>query len=247
MARLKKWNEAHELAVAARARVAGVIDSVDPVELVQSIKRAPSLRGMILGYIAEEMFEKHVLGGDSRFSEVIKHDDHDRTQNKSDRTFCFRERTYTVQLKSIQTNSIAWSNERGRLEADVQNDASDRRKVTLPNGRSVETTNYVIGDFDILAVPLFPFTGTWEYAYKRNRDCRVSTSSKYEAQDRQFLLSTTETITWPLDPDWVTDLTVLLDDTLGEPLKPGDTVVIDPDTPLADTIDHRDASKACRT
>ncbi|MGM5989813.1 hypothetical protein [Vibrio navarrensis] len=206
----------HEDAVAARDNVINIIDEVEPEDLVNAIKRAPSLRGMILGYIAEEMFEKHVLEPHQEIDDVRKHDDHDRENNKIDRDFVFNGRRYTIQNKSIQTNSICWNDNLGSLSADVQNDASDKRPVTLPNGNVVETTNYKRGDYDILAVPLFPFTGKWDFAYKRNRDCRLTTSKKYSTEDQQYLLATTEVITYPLSEEWTTDIEELLDDSLGQ-------------------------------
>ena len=219
MAKRIKKEKQHTSAIEARGRVTTIIDAIPPEELVSAIKRAPSLRGMILGYIAEEMFEKHVLNENPEISHVQKHDDHDRSVNKSDRDFRYNERKYSIQLKSVQTNSIAWLPDEEKLGADVQNDASDRRSVTLPNGNKVETTNYVIGDYDILAVPLFPFSGNWEFAYKRNRDCRLTDSKKYSDEDKQYLLSTTEKIHYPLSDDWTTDLTSLLDDSIGEPVE----------------------------
>jgi len=189
-----------------------IIDSIPPEDLVMSIKRAPSLRGMILGYIAEEMFEKYVPAtyGYIAADDIKKHDDHDRLFNKSDRTIRRDGRVYRVQIKSVQTNSIKRNCENGLLQADVQNDASDSRTVRLPSGRSVITTCYARGDYDILAVPLFPFTGAWNYAYKRNIDCRSTTSKKYSVEDSAFLLATTEIITWPLTDAWTMNLGDLL-------------------------------------
>lgn len=220
MARLPRGvkDKDHELAVEVRERVPTIIDTIDPQELVNAIKRAPSLRGMILGYISEEMYEKHVLNAMCQADEIEKPDCHDRTMNKADRYFPWNGRRYSVQLKSIQTNSVAWRHDINCLTADVQNDGSDRRTVELPNGLRIETTNYKVGDYDILAVPLFPFTGDWRFAYKRNRDCRSCESSKYTEEARRYLLSSTEQITWPLTGDWTEDLTSLLDETLGEPL-----------------------------
>jgi hypothetical protein len=57
----KTKDKNHQLAIAARERVTTIIDQISPEDLVNSIKRAPSLRGMILGYIAEEMFQRHIL------------------------------------------------------------------------------------------------------------------------------------------------------------------------------------------
>lgn len=189
----------------AKNRVLNIIDSVSPEELVRSIKNAPSLRGMILGYIAELKF-KEFIEANLDFENIYKPDDHDRTQNKVDLGFTYKNRLITVQLKSIQTNSICWRTTDNKLVAKVQNDGSDRRKVILPNGNEVETTNYRIGDYDILAVPLFPFSGKWDFAFKLNRECRKTTSKKYSDDDRKFLLSTMEEIEFPLSAPWTSNL-----------------------------------------
>lgn len=208
-------------AVAARERVKMMIDAIPPERLVESIKRAPSLRGMILGYIAELMFERHVP---ERYHVILSehieaHDDHNREVNKSDRTVTYGGRRYGIQLKSMQTNSIGRSVTTGLLQADVQNDASDRRAVKLRDGSLLETTCYVRGEYDILAVPLFPFTGTWDFAYKRNRDCRsCKPGRKYNEFQASHLLATTEKISWPLSETWEMDLLRLLDDNTGSPI-----------------------------
>jgi hypothetical protein len=214
MARQKK-NKEHQLAIEARARVTTIIDQVSPEDLVNSIKRAPSLRGMILGYIAEEMFQRHILEPLTEIEGITKHDDHDRTKNKSDRSFTYKGKTYSVQLKSLQTNSITYDLEKERLEATVQNDASDSRKITLPSGKEIITTCYVRGEYDILAASLFPFTGTWAFAYKWNVECRSSSFKGYDEEDRRQLLASTEKIYWPLDNTWATDLIGMLE--AGEP------------------------------
>ena len=210
----------------ARARVITMIDAIEPEQLVASIKRAPSLRGMILGYIAEQMFETHVPNQYHLImaEHIVHHDDHDRLANKSDRTITYDGRTYGIQLKSIQTNSIARNLEMGTLEADVQNDASDRRDVRLADGSFVNTTCYLKGEYDILAVPLFPFTGGWDFAYKRNEDCRPCLSPRYTAYQQQFLLATTERISWPLSSDWRTNLMDLLTPDAGSPVGDPDVI-----------------------
>lgn len=207
MARLVKGmkNTMHAAAMDARSRVATIIDTIPPEDLILAIKQAPSLRGMILGYIAEEMFARHILK-DSEFSNVRKHNDHDRENNKTDRDFIFKGKRIRVQLKSIQTNSICWREDRQCLYAHVQNDGSDKRHVVLPNGETVLTTNYKVGDYDILAVPLFPFTGTWDYAYLLNQDCRKTTSNKYTVEQRHYLLSTTEEFYYPLIAPWFSNI-----------------------------------------
>ncbi len=213
-------------AVKARERVSTIIDAIPPEGLVAAIKRAPSLRGMILGYIAEHMFEQHVPLRYPQIvsTDIVEHDDHDRTVNKSDRTISFAGRKYGIQLKSIQTTSIARDRNSGLLQADLQNDASDKRKVKFEDGSSVETTCYLRGEYDILAVPLFPFTGSWEFAYKLNANCEPSRSKGYTDYQRRYLLATTERLSWPLSEEWCTDLMTLLTTENGSPTGDPDVI-----------------------
>ena len=159
----------------------------------------------MLGYVAEEMFLKF-LRTNSAVSDLRQHDDHDRSMNKADVDFLISEKRVSVQLKSIQTNSICYRSDLSLLHANVQNDGSDKREVELEGGEVILTTNYRVGDYDVLAVPLFPFTGEWDFAYKLNRECRRTTSKKYTANQQRQLLSTTEEITFPLTDHWSTDL-----------------------------------------
>ena len=177
--------------------------------LVHLIQSNPSLRGFVYGYASEDEFV-HFLESLESVDSYFKDDDHKKT--KSDCTFVFKGREYTVQLKSLQTNSIK-ELEPGKFAAKIQNDASDRRKVTLPNGHVVETTCYVVGEYDILGVSLQPFTGRWEFAFKKNKNLKRTTSKKYTPDDQQFLLGTLEPIQFPLDASWTQDLTSLMGDT----------------------------------
>lgn len=56
---------------------------ITPEELTEVIDQNPSLRDMILGYLAELKLEKLWLSGQG-ITDVTKHDDHDR-QKKGDR------------------------------------------------------------------------------------------------------------------------------------------------------------------
>jgi hypothetical protein len=179
----------------------------DAATLFRVIRENPSLRGFIYGYVSEMRFEEHYLRENPLIDSFKKDDDHRKT--KSDRTVNYRGQEVSIQVKSVQTNSIREDN--GAFTAKVQNDASDRRKVRLPNGRSVETTCYRVDEYDLLAVSLQPFTGRWEYAFKLNRDLNRTTSSKYRPADRKHLLATLETLTYPLDASWTTDFRCALD------------------------------------
>lgn len=60
---------------------------ITAAELTEVIDRNPSLRGMILGYLAEMKLEQIWLSGQD-ISNVVKHDDHDRGK-KGDRVVVY--------------------------------------------------------------------------------------------------------------------------------------------------------------
>ena len=60
-------------------------------DLTKVIDRNPSLRGMIIGYLAEMKLEQLWLSGKG-ISHVGKHDDHDR-KKKGDRIVVYKEHT----------------------------------------------------------------------------------------------------------------------------------------------------------
>lgn len=185
-----------------------LIDNISREQLVSMIKSHPCVRGMISGYISEMKF-KEFLAQYEDVSDCFKPKDHDRVLNKADLIFCYGNNSISVQIKSIQTRSVKWKN--NKYIGNIQNDASDKRNIILPNNEQITTTNYQIGEYDILAVPLFLFTNEWTFAYKLNKHCRKSTSKKYSRSQRQYLLSTIEKISYPLDTDWTTDIITLLE------------------------------------
>lgn len=197
----------------ARKRIQSVDHWFEAAAVKRVIEATPSLRGMVFGNLAELKFEEEVLQRIPGVAEISKDDDH--AKSKSDRTFAFRGRIYSIQSKSIQTNSLRDLPD-GVVGAAIQNDASDRRTITLPTGEKIETTCYLVGEYDILATSLFPFTGRWkDFAFKRNRDLTRSRFKNYADSQKIYLLSTLEPITWPLDKSWSMDLASMLDKTLG--------------------------------
>lgn len=203
------------------ATLANVLDNIrdprhwiKPDALIQLIIDNPSLRGIIYGYVSEAAFCNFL--DEQGITDHFKPDDHKKT--KSDRTFGYNGRQYTVQLKSIQTNTIRQATA-GRFTAKVQNDASDRRKIKFKDGSVLETTCYLAGEYDILGVSLQPFEGKWIFAFKKNRELKRSTYRKYPPKVQKMLLATLEDIAYPLTPDWTLDIVSLLDDPkLGKPL-----------------------------
>jgi hypothetical protein len=181
---------------------------ITPDELDEVIGSNPSLRGFILGYMAEFKLKK-LLGEDNRFERLVKYDNHDR-KRKGDLNFFYRGIECNIEVKSIQTNSIRMTP--NMFSASFQCDASDRREVKLPNGRKVETTCLLVGEFDLIAIPLFPFIKEWKYAFAHNKDLPRTSSAKYTPSQSKYLLSTSMIIKWPLNSPFTLDPIPLLDE-----------------------------------
>jgi len=165
-------------------------------ELNEILASRPSLRGILIGFVAEYKLPQ-MWFTDPRIEKLERYENHDRTR-PGDFGFLYKGEPISVQAKSLQTNSVRRT-ETGYI-GTFQCDASDRRPVTLPNGQIVETTCLVAGGFDLLAVNLFEFGQEWRFAFAKNTDLPRTKSSKYTPEQRQYLLATSIRITWPLEP-----------------------------------------------
>jgi hypothetical protein len=97
----------------------------------------------------------------------------------------------------------------------VQCDASDRRAITVA-GQQVNTTNLLVGEFDILAASLFAFREKWDFGFILNRNLPRSTYAKYPEEVRNQLIKTMIPVTWPLPDNFVSDPFILLDQLVAE-------------------------------
>ena len=165
-----------------------------PQELSEIISQNPSMRGLLMGYIAEYKLRK-IWFSDDRIERAVKYDDHDRSR-PSDLEVHYNGVPITIEVKSLQTASVQQTEEgyQGRFQCD----ASDRRTDELPNGETMQTTCLVVGQFDLLAVNLFAFREQWDFAFIRNRDLPRSRYRRYTPEQRQYLLATLVSVTWPL-------------------------------------------------
>lgn len=166
---------------------------ITPEELTEVIGRNPSLRGMILGYLAELKLEKLWLSGQG-ISGVIKHDDHDR-KKKGDRVIRYKGHEFIFESKSLQTATIKKIDDGWVGKSQV--DAGDRREVVLPNGTTVMTTCLSRGEFDIPAVNIFSFEDTWRFVFAKNSDLPTSSYKQYIEYQRWHLLATLVEVRWP--------------------------------------------------
>lgn len=179
-------------------------------ELTQVVEQNPSLRGMILGYLAELKLEKLWLRREG-ISDISKHDDHDR-KKKGDRLVLYKSKEFIFESKSLQTNSIR-KTERGWI-GKAQVDASDRRQVTLPDGTKVNTTCLLRNEFDVLAVNIFAFDEKWRFVFAKNSDLPFSRYKGYTEYQRRHLLATLVTVHWPPEPPFQEEPFTLMNEML---------------------------------
>ncbi len=177
-------------------------------EINDILAERPSVRGILLGFIAEYKLAQIWFSNDPRVDSLERYKNHDRTR-AGDLGFRYKGVLVSVQVKSLQASSVLKT--KTGYKGTFQCDASDRRLVRLPNGESVETTCLLVGGFDLLAVNLFEFGQEWRFAFAKNSDLPRTTSSKYTPEQRKFLLATSVRITWPLQPPFYEDPFTVLD------------------------------------
>lgn len=102
-----------------------------------------------------------------------------------------------------------------RYRGAVQCDASDKRTIPVA-GQQVNTTNLLVGEFDILATGLFAFREKWDFGFILNRNLPRSTYPKYPEEVRNQLIKTMIPVTWPLSENFVANPFILLDQLVAE-------------------------------
>ena len=73
-------------------------------ELTELVDQNPSLRGILLGYVAEKKFHNAFLNHPD-ISEANKDDDHNR-KKKGDRRIIYKGKPIIIEVKSLQTNLV---------------------------------------------------------------------------------------------------------------------------------------------
>ncbi len=182
--------------------------SITEFELTELVDANPSLRGILLGYVAEKKFHDLYLNHPD-VTEAGKDDDHDR-KHKGDRRIVYRGKPFIIEVKSLQTNHIKNLGE-DKWEGKSQVDASDSRDVVLPNKTKLKTTCLLRNEFDVLAINCFGFGNRWRFAFALNTDLPLNTFKNYTKYQRRHLLPTLIAVTWPLKPPFVDSPFKLLD------------------------------------
>ncbi len=171
-------------------------------ELTELLDTVPSVRGMMLGAVAELKLKK-ILEAHKEVTATVKYDDHNR-KKKGDRYVTYRGAEFSVESKSLQTAKNKKVGDKWAGETQV--DASDRRKVTFSDGSTLETTCLLRAKFpDILAVNLFSFEDDWRFIFARREALPASRHKGYTEFQKSELLATAMKVTWPPEPPFVND------------------------------------------
>ncbi len=181
-------------------------------ELTQVVDQNPSLRGMVLGYLAELKLETLWLSS-TEITTVEKPDDHDR-RRKGDRLIRYRGASFIYESKSLQTATVRATP--GGWTGKAQVDASDRRTVTLPDGSTIATTCLLTNEFDILAINIFAFENKWRFVFAKNSDLPRSRYRRYTDYQRSHLLATLVDVTWPPTPPFRPEPFTLMNEIIQE-------------------------------
>jgi hypothetical protein len=175
-------------------------------QLTDLVDQNPSLRGMMLGYVAEKKFHDAFLDH-PEITEKGKDDDHDRSR-KGDRRIVYKGKTLIIEVKSLQTAMVK------KLGTDV--DGSDRRVIKFPDGTELNTTLLLRGEFDLLAVNCFAFGEKWRFSFAKNKDLPTSNFKKYSEVQRRQLIASLVPVTWPPQAPFTDNPFELLDELVAE-------------------------------
>ncbi|MCL1902461.1 MAG: restriction endonuclease [Alphaproteobacteria bacterium] len=180
-------------------------------ELTALVRDNPSLRGMMLGYIAEYKFQ-HIYLNNPKITGCVKDDDHDRTK-KGDRRIVYKGKTFIIEVKSLQSKMTKQIDE-DKWQGKAQVDGSDRRIIKFKDGTELNTTLLERGEFDVLAVNCFNFGNKWRFLFCKNSDLPTSSFAKYTEAQRKKLIASLVSVKWPPTPPFTDDLFKLLDSML---------------------------------
>ena len=183
---------------------------ITPDQLTELLDENPSLRGMLLGYVAELKL-KEIVTSIPDVSYTVKFDDHNR-KKKGDLYVIYRDMAFDLESKSLQSSMVKWDDQKKCWLGKAQVDASDKCEITLPNGTSLSTTLLQRGEFDILAVNCYAFEGKWRFVFARNSDLPHSNYHRYSEDQKKFLIASLIPITWPPEPPFYANLETLLDE-----------------------------------
>ena len=193
---------------------------ITPTQLTEMLAENPSLRGMLLRYVAELKLKALVVSIPN-VTYITKLDDHQR-KKRGDLFLIYQKRAFHLESKSLQSNSVQWDETHKRWSGKAQVDGSDKRSINLPDGSTLNTTLLLRGEFDILAVNCHAFEGKWHFIFARNADLPTSNYRGYSEEQNKSLIANLVPVSWPPEPPFYVNLRDLLDEMVdsGEGMNP---------------------------
>lgn len=180
---------------------------ITPDELSTIVNDNPSMRGLMFGYVAEYKLKTLWLSR-PEIQGLARPRAHDRKQ-KCDFRFSYQGVDVRLEVKSLDTAKVRFDGM--KYTGTFQCNASDTTDVHLPDGNTVSTNCLLVGGFDVLAVCLFAFGGSWRFAFALNEDLPRTTWRGYTPDQQKYLLKSTIKISWPLEFPFEPDLFSVLD------------------------------------
>jgi hypothetical protein len=134
-------------------------------ELETVIAENSSLRGYLQGYLAEVALKKQLLQieGVSLVEKIP-----DQCKEKGDFRVTYKDKTLTIEVKSIATNSVREDILNDTWQGKVQVKATDKRTIQVDGIGSVTSTSLLKGEFDVLAISCYAVSGKWEFLFIEN-------------------------------------------------------------------------------
>lgn len=161
----------------------------------------------MFGFVAEYKLKKEWLLRPG-ITNLVRPRSHDRKQ-KCDFLFDYQGMPVRVEVKCLDTPKVRCKD--GIYTGTFQCNASDTTTVVLADGEKIVTNCLAVGGFDVLAVCLFAFGGTWRFAFAMNEELPRTTWAKYTEAQRAGLLKSAMKISWPLQAPFTDDLFAVLD------------------------------------
>lgn len=134
-------------------------------ELEDLIDENSSLRGYLQGYLGELALKKQLLQVPG-VTEVVKIPD--QAEEKGDFRVTYKDKTLTVEVKSLLSASVKPDVLHDSWQARVSIKNTDKRELEVEGLGTISTTSLVKGDFDVLAICCYAVNNKWEFLFIEN-------------------------------------------------------------------------------
>ena len=145
---------------------AALLQGVEMADIQALMEENPSLRGYVQGYLAELMLKRNLIekGIVAKIDKIP-----DRDALKGDLLLDYKGVPITIEVKSLATASVKEDILNETWEGTVLVKNTDRKLREVEGIGTINATNLIKGEFDILAICCFAVTGQWDFAFMESR------------------------------------------------------------------------------